>query len=127
MFVRQRLSKTVPHLAIWVFTCVALLSSATASDSLIFNYSAGITSAGGYVAKVTLQHDTLIAANGKISVKTTFVSIQPDQGWTYKIVKSGGINSPVQIDLQKGTYIAKFKVDYKPGSTVIDAGVIRCK
>ena len=126
MFVQQKLSKKVVYLAVWAFTCIAMISPAKAADSFTFSYGAGI-SAGAYVANVTMQHDTLVAPDGRISVRTTILSVKANPGWTYKIVKSGGINAPVEIDFQKGTCNAKFKLSYKPGSTVLDAGLVRCK
>ena len=75
---------------------------------------------------VILRVETLMVS-GQLKVNTTIEDVLIEEGWSYQIVKPGGLNSSVEVDLFNATCSGRFKATYKPGKTVIDSGEIRCQ
>lgn len=72
-------------------------------------------------------HMQFAVVSGQFKIDTTIVSVAPQPGFTYKVKKSGGLDSAVEIEFTSATCQSVFKFLYKPGLTKIDSGGMRCK
>ena len=93
-------------------------------DYHVIGYEAGGLPDGSTVALVILRVETVVSSD-TYKVVTTVEDVWIEDGWFYQIVKPGGVNSAVEIDLFNDTGSGRFKALYKPGKTVIDGGQIR--
>ena len=79
-----------------------------------------------YSGTVSLRMESM-TVSGQFKIETSIVSIVPEPGFTYTVKKSGGLDSPVEIQFTSATCQSTFKFLYKPGQTKIDGGVMRCR
>jgi hypothetical protein len=79
-----------------------------------------------YSGTVSLRMENILVS-GQTKILTTIVDIQPAPGFSYSIRKSGGVNGTVEIEFNCPTCSSRFSFLYKPGSTKIDYGVMRCR
>jgi hypothetical protein len=79
-----------------------------------------------YSGIVSLRMESILVS-GQSKILTTIVDVEPAPGFTYTIKKSGGINGTVEIEFNSPTCSSRFSFLYKPGSTKIDYGVMRCR
>jgi len=92
----------------------------------VIGYEAGALPDGSTVALVVMRVE-IMWVSGQMKVLTTVEDVIIRDGWSYEIIKAGGVDSAVEIDLFNATCSGRFKALYKPGKTVIDVGEIRCR
>jgi hypothetical protein len=133
MSVLQTVLRLVTRSAACLAVCVAFSGSAQGAvifeqgpDYHVIGYEAGGLPDGTSVAVVVLRVETVVVS-GEFKVRTTVEDVLIEEGWSYRIVKPGGIDSAVEIDIFNDTCSGRFKALYKPGKTVIDGGQIKCR
>ena len=116
-----------------VAACLATAGPADAAvifeqgaDYHVIGYEAGGLPDGSAVGMVVLRVQTVVDS-GQMKILTTVEDVIVADGWSYEVVKPGGVNSAVEVELFNDTCSGRFKALYKPGKTVIDGGVIRCR
>ncbi len=60
-------------------------------------------------------------------IVTTILSVIPEPGFTYAVLKEGGTNGPVEIEFTSAACRSNFRFRCQPGLTRIDFGLMRPK
>jgi hypothetical protein len=119
-------SRAPKALALWALCLVSGLAVAgPARGAILFQegpnyhvigYEAGGLPDGTCVGMVVLRVE-VVTVSGQMKVLTTIEGVQAADGWSYNVVKAGGLDAAVEVDLFTDTCAATFKAVYKPGKT----------
>jgi outer membrane murein-binding lipoprotein Lpp len=111
-------------------TVLALSGPVSAAEILemgnnyhIIAYEACMGEAGVVAMRIDVMAPT--STSSKINNRIEFVQTEP--GWSYNVVKAGGLSSAIEIDFQNDSCTCRFKSLYKPGKTTVDSGSPVCK
>jgi hypothetical protein len=75
---------------------------------------------------VSLRLDRAVI-DGQARIVTTILSVIPEPGFTYAVLKGGGANGPVEIEFTSAACRSNFRFRCQPGLTRIDFGLMRPK
>ncbi|MCP5151075.1 MAG: hypothetical protein H6983_06520 [Ectothiorhodospiraceae bacterium] len=95
----------------------------------VIEYEAGfdVAAGEGAIAGAVALRIEQVFASGRTKLDNSIEYVFTQPGWSYRIRKSGGLNSAVEVDFDNGDCSARFRAIYKPGTTVVDGGELICR
>lgn len=103
----------------------ARAARATRDDATQFTERVGYAPGGTQFSGTVSLRLGKAVIDGQTRIVTTILSVIPEPGFTYVVLKGGGANGPVEIEFTGAAGRSHFRFLYQPGLTRIDFGLMR--